>query len=767
MSLTSEQTSKIKSAVKTKLVDIGAYVDDQLSDYVMIMITNKKTEKQMTEDLELFLGGLEQAQDFSTWLHVLIKKTLENKEIESSSKSSSHHHHSSSSNSSHRKSSSSGSKSSKNNNKSFNQNGSINLSHNEPDEGLAIQIDSNEFNDDFNENELDKKNSHKTDDKLKRKSSKDQKSTPNKETNVKIDINQEQKSKATLESTPIKEKEVRKEPVNLFSKLVSQESSKESTPKSKVPVIASRIRKVGGEEEDDEEEVESFDKKRLSSIVKISDREKRRERDSNIPKSLQPNKTILLKALDAANSSVKSQSLKSKSIADTKLEEIRSRRFIHNSSDSDSTSKTELFTLEQRAKRLKKFETNIEQNECEKTGDKGKGIFSNILENRLDTRQIIANTSEDRRNIQIDTDEMNHENEGLEVKRVIQTAAESTEPKFVVTMKGLEDHPFIKNLNKISPQKRTLDDMNDNFEDRLDYDEEEIIDEDIMEEDTAVEEIEVDEIDEAELQKKKLTRCSFWPMCDKGDQCQYLHPNKPCTAFPNCQFGNLCHYLHPSCRFDGFCTRPECPFTHVIKKPSAISIDSIKMNDGTILDGKAEIKAAASGSPAGTAGTATITIDKIQSTYTKNNYVNENNGQALTKTVMSTTTMNEAAGTNTNKFSLNNASQIRMPRAAAPSPYFKAHAYSFSPSAYSNQYSFVNRASNPSATMNINCKYGKMCQNPQCIYVHPNLPLQSQMKWTPASKTENSQNTPELQSSESLIIQETNVSNSPMIAQSS
>jgi hypothetical protein len=42
----------------------------------MIMITNKKTEKQMTEDLELFLGGLEQAQNFSTWLHTLIKKTI-------------------------------------------------------------------------------------------------------------------------------------------------------------------------------------------------------------------------------------------------------------------------------------------------------------------------------------------------------------------------------------------------------------------------------------------------------------------------------------------------------------------------------------------------------------------------------------------------------------------------------------------------------------------------------------------------------------------
>ncbi len=28
--------------------------------------------------------------------------------------------------------------------------------------------------------------------------------------------------------------------------------------------------------------------------------------------------------------------------------------------------------------------------------------------------------------------------------------------------------------------------------------------------------------------------------------------------------------MHPSCRYDGFCTRLDCPFTHVIKKPSAV-----------------------------------------------------------------------------------------------------------------------------------------------------------------------------------------------------
>ncbi len=32
----------------------------------------------MTEDLELFLGGIEQAEEFSSWLHGLIKKTVGN-----------------------------------------------------------------------------------------------------------------------------------------------------------------------------------------------------------------------------------------------------------------------------------------------------------------------------------------------------------------------------------------------------------------------------------------------------------------------------------------------------------------------------------------------------------------------------------------------------------------------------------------------------------------------------------------------------------------
>ena len=59
--------------MKEKLVEIGEYVDDQLTDYVMIMVSNKKSEKQMAEDLELFLGGIDQSTKFSSWLHSNLK----------------------------------------------------------------------------------------------------------------------------------------------------------------------------------------------------------------------------------------------------------------------------------------------------------------------------------------------------------------------------------------------------------------------------------------------------------------------------------------------------------------------------------------------------------------------------------------------------------------------------------------------------------------------------------------------------------------------
>ena len=160
----------------------------------------------------------------------------------------------------------------------------------------------------------------------------------------------------------------------------------------------------------------------------------------------------------------------------------------------------------------------------------------------------------------------------------------SSEPKFIITLTGLRDDVF---LNKVAPSvfsnKRSFAEMNEL--DELDYDETYDDYDQTQEQIKSQNDIEMNEINDGDQMdineddmttndytqeqrtlKKKLIRCTFWPACEKGDACLYLHPNKPCTTFPNCAFGQLCHYIHPNCRFDGFCTRPDCPFTHNVKK---------------------------------------------------------------------------------------------------------------------------------------------------------------------------------------------------------
>jgi hypothetical protein len=51
-----------QSAIKAKLLELGTgtqtgYIDDELPDYVMIMVANKRDKDQMMKDLQLFLGS--------------------------------------------------------------------------------------------------------------------------------------------------------------------------------------------------------------------------------------------------------------------------------------------------------------------------------------------------------------------------------------------------------------------------------------------------------------------------------------------------------------------------------------------------------------------------------------------------------------------------------------------------------------------------------------------------------------------------------------
>ncbi|KAM5178814.1 zinc finger CCCH domain-containing protein 14 isoform 8-T8 [Callospermophilus lateralis] len=77
---------------------------------------------------------------------------------------------------------------------------------------------------------------------------------------------------------------------------------------------------------------------------------------------------------------------------------------------------------------------------------------------------------------------------------------------------------------------------------------------------------EMSELSVVQKPEKLLERCKYWPACKNGDECAYHHPISPCKAFPNCKFAEKCLFVHPNCKFDAKCTKPDCPFTHMSRR---------------------------------------------------------------------------------------------------------------------------------------------------------------------------------------------------------
>ena len=64
--MSSKVSRKVREAIKAKLVELNAYVDDELPDYIMVMVANQKSAEVMKADLGLFLN--EHTEVFVEWL---------------------------------------------------------------------------------------------------------------------------------------------------------------------------------------------------------------------------------------------------------------------------------------------------------------------------------------------------------------------------------------------------------------------------------------------------------------------------------------------------------------------------------------------------------------------------------------------------------------------------------------------------------------------------------------------------------------------------
>lgn len=71
-----EVLQKLRSAVKAKVNELkSGYVGEELPEYVMILIVNKKDRKDMEAALQLFLGA--STSPFVHWLQEVLKKLEE------------------------------------------------------------------------------------------------------------------------------------------------------------------------------------------------------------------------------------------------------------------------------------------------------------------------------------------------------------------------------------------------------------------------------------------------------------------------------------------------------------------------------------------------------------------------------------------------------------------------------------------------------------------------------------------------------------------
>ncbi|CDS40158.1 zinc finger CCCH domain containing protein 14 [Echinococcus multilocularis] len=75
MPYSSEFLSEIKELVKAKLSELGAFADEELPDYITVMVANRKKRSSMIKDLQLFLGS--QTELFTDWLHGILDSRIQ------------------------------------------------------------------------------------------------------------------------------------------------------------------------------------------------------------------------------------------------------------------------------------------------------------------------------------------------------------------------------------------------------------------------------------------------------------------------------------------------------------------------------------------------------------------------------------------------------------------------------------------------------------------------------------------------------------------
>ncbi|XP_070271380.1 zinc finger CCCH domain-containing protein 14 isoform X7 [Myotis yumanensis] len=529
MEIGTEISRKIRSAIKGKLQELGAYVDEELPDYIMVMVANKKSQDQMTEDLSLFLGN--NTIRFTVWLHGVLDKlrsvTTDPSSLKSSdtnifdsnvpsnkssfSRGDERRHEAAvpplavSSTRPEKRDSrvSSGSQEQKATNvrQSYDDGAATRLMSTvkplrEPapsEDVIDIKPEPDDLIDeDLNfvqENPLSQKKPTVTLTYGSSRPSIEIYRPPASRTADggvhlnRLQFQQQQNSihaakqldiqnSRVYETGRLCEAEVLNSLEETYSPFFRNNAEKmsieeENFRKRKLPVVSSVV-KVKKFNHDGEEEEEDDDcGSRTGSISSSVSVPAKPERRPSLPPSKQANKNLILKAISEAQESV--------------------------------TKTTNYSTVSQKQTLPVAPRTRTSQEE----------LLAEMVQGQSRTSRISPPIKED-------------EAKGDNVEKG----------------QGTQQRPLLSRL-QIDP---------------------------VMAETLQISPAEMSELNVAQKPEKLLERCKYWPACKNGDECAYHHPISPCKAFPNCKFAEKCLFVHPNCKYDAKCTKPDCPFTHMNRR---------------------------------------------------------------------------------------------------------------------------------------------------------------------------------------------------------
>ncbi|XP_071394086.1 zinc finger CCCH domain-containing protein 14 isoform X1 [Centroberyx affinis] len=625
MEIGTEISKKIRAAIKGKLQELGAYVDEELPDYIMVMVANKKTSQQMADDLSLFLGN--NTIKFTAWLHGVLEK-LRSVPVEPASLRP-------------QPQSDSGtlagkSRVSVSEDRRGEESKSLAVSSSRSDRTEA-RVSSSAYEN--RRGSLEKSSSRLTstvkplmeplpseavidikpemDDDLIAEDPVEMGTNPGRTRSTAVrptaQIYRPSQSRFTsvrsadtcrpMEGSSHSRQQHGHLQDNRSSRPSRNGSSKqeEASRKRKAPVASSvvRVNRAADEDSDDveEEEDEGYGGRGLSSRVSLPSKQ---ERKPSLPPAKQANRNLILKAISEAQDSI-TKTTAYPTVPQRQTVPVAPRTRL--ASNEEMTAAIQLVQehLQSLAPRVQSYNPSEmlpprtfaparslasrlqldlpESNVQKEQSDYGVEVAEGSEAKAFDTRSFIMSRPlleepavRSQQRLQVKEDVQPAALRMVQASKEKGDTADSASPKFIVTLDGVpsplgnlgDGDMEVEDIRPTS--KVTAATIHFNRESKVSVLHRlqggvNLSDEDAMDTDAGEEE------DGAPLKKQKLLeRCKFWPVCKSGDECLYHHPTTQCKTFPSCKFGDKCLFVHPNCKYDARCTKPDCPFTHVSRR---------------------------------------------------------------------------------------------------------------------------------------------------------------------------------------------------------